>query len=85
MEYKKWMKPDNEGNLIDASDADFIWIPEQSANAYIKYYLPVDPGLGEMSLMVSAYWQDEVVTDDNVAQNAMDYPDRYARRSLPPK
>ncbi|MYM64044.1 TonB-dependent receptor [Pseudomaricurvus sp. HS19] len=46
------------GNLVDTSNNDFVYIPENSLTTSATYTLPVDFSLGEMSVMVSAYWQD---------------------------
>lgn len=56
--------PDGAGGLytFDASDNDFVYIPEQSLTASASYTLPVDESLGEMSLMASVYWQDDMST-----------------------
>lgn len=62
---------ENQGNIntgydsvyqFDISDNDFVYIPEQSLSASATYTLPVDESLGEMSLMASVYWQDEMTT-----------------------
>ncbi|GAB3102417.1 TonB-dependent receptor [Aestuariicella hydrocarbonica] len=48
---------------VDRSDAPFTYIPEQSLTASVTYTLPLDSSLGEMSLMASVYWQDEMQTN----------------------
>lgn len=47
---------------FDTSDNDFVYIPEQSLSASATYILPVDESLGEMSIMATVYWQDEMST-----------------------
>lgn len=74
-EYKSWVKPGTGGVLIDVSDAEFPWIPKHTASAYIKYYVPVDPAIGDISLMASLYWQGEMSLDEDVAVNALGYPE----------
>lgn len=74
-EYKSWVKPGSGGTLLDVSNAEFPWIPEHSANAYIKYYVPVDPAIGDISLMASIYWQGEMSLDEDVGVNALGYPE----------
>lgn len=74
-EYKSWVKPGTGGVMLDVSDAEFPWIPEHSANAYIKYYVPVDPAIGDISLMASIYWQGEMSLDEDVGVNALGYPE----------
>lgn len=54
---------DGDGvNDTDTSGNDFSYIPENSLTASATYTLPIDESLGEMSLMVGAYWQDKMVT-----------------------
>ncbi len=52
---------------LDNSDADFAYIPEQSLTASATYALPVDASLGEMSVMATVYWQDEMVSMEDTA------------------
>ena len=47
---------------FDVSDNAFDYIPEQSLTASATYILPIDESLGEMSIMASVYWQDEMTT-----------------------
>lgn len=49
---------------VDLSDSEFVYMPEQSLTASVNYTLPIDSGIGEMSLMASVYWQDEMYTDE---------------------
>lgn len=56
------------GVEVDTSDNAFAYIPEHSATASATYTLPVDASVGEMSLMASAYWQDEMTTHPLVKQ-----------------
>jgi iron complex outermembrane receptor protein len=50
------------GVEVDTSDNPFRYIPEQSLTASIAYTLPVDASVGEMSVMASYYWQDEMTS-----------------------
>ncbi len=59
----------NDNNIrknveVDLSDSQFVYMPEQTLTASVSYTLPVDFNLGEMSLMASIYWQDEMFTDE---------------------
>lgn len=45
---------------VDTSSNAFPYIPENSATASVTYTLPLDAALGDISLMASAYWQDEM-------------------------
>lgn len=56
------------GVLVDTSNNEFPYIPEQSATASAIYTLPVDASVGEMSLMASVYWQDEMTTHPLIKQ-----------------
>lgn len=47
-EYKKWLKLTIDGGTFDSSGSNFLWILRHSANAYIKYQLPVDPTIGNI-------------------------------------
>lgn len=47
---------------VDTSNNAFAYIPEQSATASVTYMLPLDASLGDISVMASAYWQDEMTT-----------------------
>ena len=80
-EYKQWLKPGNDGAMVDASGAEFPWIPKHSANAYIKYYLPLKSDIGDISLMASLYWQGEMTLDEDVGVNALSY-DEPARSAF---
>lgn len=71
--YKKWITPELVGfapdgtpilNHIDKSDADFTFIPKHSLTARAVYRLPLNPQVGDISLMTSVYWQDEMTTDE---------------------
>lgn len=69
--YDEWdlEKPWGTGGAIinvDVSDSDFTFIPEQSLTATVNYTLPVDESLGQMSVMASVYWQDEMATHANM-------------------
>lgn len=49
---------------VDLKDSEFVYMPEQSLTASLRYELPVDASIGSMSLMASIYWQDEMFTDE---------------------
>lgn len=74
-EYKQWLKPTSDGGFYDSSGSDFLWIPKHSANAYIRYHLPINPAIGDISLMASLYWQGEMSVDEDVGINAQAYPE----------
>lgn len=44
---------------LDNSDSDFMFVPKNTATVTINYTLPVSADLGDMSLMLSVYMQDE--------------------------
>ncbi len=47
---------------VDTTSNPFPYIPEHSVTASATYTLPIDEAVGEMSLTVSYYWQDEMST-----------------------
>ena len=53
------------GLIVDYSNANFTYVPRNTATASANYTLPVDPMLGDMSFYISVYWQDEMATYDN--------------------
>jgi iron complex outermembrane recepter protein len=73
-EYKEWdssqtwADASNNGartNVdVDLTDSEFVYMPEQTLTASLRYLLPVPSDLGEMSVMASVYWQDEMNTDE---------------------
>lgn len=48
--------------VADTSDNEFAYIPKQSLTSSVIYVLPLDATLGDISLMASAYWQDDMTT-----------------------
>ncbi|TGD70451.1 TonB-dependent receptor, partial [Mangrovimicrobium sediminis] len=50
---------------LDYSQADFLYVPENTATANVSYTLPLDPEYGDISLNASFYWQDEMITNDD--------------------
>jgi len=50
-------------STLDFSDAPFEYIPENSFTASVRYTLPLDAAIGEVSLMSSVYWQDHMATN----------------------
>lgn len=64
--YEEWDVPVAVGTSVttlDASDGYFTYVPENSATASVRYTLPLDSSIGEISVMASAYWQDEMMTN----------------------
>lgn len=53
---------------VDTSGNEFPYIPEQSMTLSAAYTLPIDESLGEMSVMVSYYWQDEMASHPLIDQ-----------------
>ena len=51
-----------DGVEVDTTSNEFPYIPEQSATFSATYTLPIDPSLGDMSILASLYWQDEMAT-----------------------
>ena len=66
-EYKEWDReyPSGSGKILDFSDAPFVYIAEHSVTGSVKYTLPLDASVGEVSLMGSAYWQDDTEANDS--------------------
>ncbi len=68
--YEKWDKTvtaqdafgDDYLLTYDNTDAEFTYIPKQSLTGSMVYTLPVDASLGEISVMTSVYWQDDMVS-----------------------
>ena len=58
-EYKEWDREYSAGRIEDYSDAPFVYIPKHSVTGSLKYTLPLDASVGEVSLMGSVYWQDD--------------------------
>lgn len=61
--YKEWDVLKKDGNTLvtlDASDGYFTYVPENTLTFSTSYTLPLDPALGDISLMASVYWQDKM-------------------------
>ncbi len=56
------------GTVVDTSKDEFTYIPEQSLTASATYVLPLDPSIGDISLMADVYWQDEMSTHPYVKE-----------------
>ncbi len=56
------------GAAVDTSNGDFTYIPEQSLTASATYRLPLDPAVGDVSLVGGVYWQDTMSTHPYVKQ-----------------
>ncbi|MFV8816721.1 TonB-dependent receptor [Haliea sp. E17] len=67
--YDDWPRdvrfPNGEVVTVDYSQANFTYVPENTATGTISYYLPVDAQYGDISVMASVYWQDEMYTNDD--------------------
>ncbi len=67
-DYDEWDRvvqlPDGP-QLLDYSRAPFVYIPENALTGTATYTLPLDPDWGEFTLTASAYWQDEMQTNDD--------------------
>lgn len=50
---------------LDYTQADFTYIPENTATGTVNYLFPIDPEYGDISFMASVYWQDEMITNDD--------------------
>ena len=64
--YNEWDRLTNNV-IVDFSDAPFVYIPDNSATASVNYTLPLDQNIGVVSLTASAYWQDEMQTNDGAS------------------
>ncbi|HQY71703.1 MAG TPA: hypothetical protein PLW13_14815, partial [Pseudomonadales bacterium] len=58
-EYKEWDREIAAGVVIDYTESPFVYIAEHSLTSSLRYTLPLDASLGEVSLMGSVYWQDD--------------------------
>ena len=58
-EYKEWDRAIAPGVVIDYTESPFVYIAEHSVTGSVKYTLPLDASVGEVSLMGSVYWQDD--------------------------
>ena len=58
-EYKEWDREIAPGVVIDYTESPFVYIAEHSLTTSLKYTLPLDASVGEVSLMGSVYWQDD--------------------------
>ena len=56
------------GMIEDVSDRDFTWIPEHSGTASLRYTLPLDASIGEVSLGGSYYYQGKLTVTDDVSE-----------------
>jgi len=72
-EYDEWILEtavgtDENGNTIieyyDNSGAPFVYIPENQITAELRLLFPLAPEHGELAMVASYYWQDEMVTND---------------------
>lgn len=53
--YKEW-----QTETLDNKDSPFVYIPEHSVFANAKYTLPLDPSIGDISLLGGLYYQSKV-------------------------
>lgn len=67
-EYDEWDRlvlVQDEPMILDYTQAPFLYIPEHSLTGTASYTLPLDADVGEITLSASAYWQDEMQTNDD--------------------
>lgn len=64
--YKEWFREldtdqdgDGENDLLDNKSSPFVYIPEHSVSVTAQYTLPLDPSLGDISLIANYYWQSK--------------------------
>lgn len=65
--YNEWERVVSENGMVstvDFSGAPFVYIPENTATASLTYTLPLSESIGEVSFTASAYWQDDMDTND---------------------
>lgn len=76
-EYDEYIDQHN----IDQSGEPIEWVPEDQFNATLRYTLPVDPRLGDISLQASYYYQSEqlatLYTAVDPRANRVKYVDSY--------
>lgn len=56
------------GVVVDTSNNDFTYVPEQTATLTANADIPIDEALGSLSLLVSVYWQSEMSTHPKAEQ-----------------
>ncbi len=65
--YNEWERQVSDSSgiyVVDYSNAPFVYIPKNTATASVNYTLPLDASIGEVTLTASAYWQDDMDTND---------------------
>ncbi len=60
--YTEWFRDDPTFGMIDNSSSAFVYVPDHSVTGSVSYTLPLDPSIGEVSLIANAYWQSKVDT-----------------------
>lgn len=84
--YNEWERVVSENGLVstvDFSNAPFVYIPENTATASIIYTLPLSESIGEVSFTASAYWQDDMDTNDGAFRWAgLGWTDENLQESL---
>jgi len=63
--YKDWPRVVSTGEIVDYSNAPFVYVPENSATGSVTYTLPLPGSWGAVNLNASGYWQDEMWTHDS--------------------
>jgi len=60
--YKEWIRDDPAFGEIDNESSPFVYVPDHSVSSTLTYTLPLDPSIGEISLMANVYWQSKMDT-----------------------
>lgn len=84
--YNEWDRIVSENGVVstvDFSNAPFVYIPKNTATASIIYTLPLAESIGEVSFTASAYWQDDMDTNDGAFRWAgLGWTDENLQESL---
>ncbi len=60
--YKEWFRDDPSFGRLDNKSSAFVYVPDHSLSSTVTYTLPLDPAIGEVSLMANVYWQSKMDT-----------------------
>ena len=72
---------------LDRSGESFWWIPEHQVTATLRYTLPLDPSVGEVSLQANYYYQSDLIREaaspdvPDVVENPILEQDGYSLQS----
>jgi iron complex outermembrane receptor protein len=64
-EYKDWPRLVETGEIVDYTQANFLYVPKNSATGSVNYTLALPGDWGQVNLNASGYWQDKMWTNDD--------------------